>query len=165
MRLLAKYQPKMSPNPRTIYGKAAIGCCSHIGCPWGRRNPIAARKISPPGKSTVRKDFQSRFNIVRTCVESGLEAYRRLLKSPSLSYVVRISSFADDHIFCLAKYASRTTTFLSILLEGCQIHTSWSLPGGSAAGGDEAAILQNCGFPWENQASASRLEREPRRRG
>ena len=68
MRLLAKYQPKMSPNVRTIYGRAAIGCCSHIGSPWGRRNPIAMRKISPPGKRTARSDFQSRLSIARTCV-------------------------------------------------------------------------------------------------
>ena len=37
MRLLAKYQPKMSPKVRTIYGKAAIGCCSHIGMPLGAK--------------------------------------------------------------------------------------------------------------------------------
>ena len=63
MRLLAKYQPKISPNVRTIYGSAAIGCCSNIGSPWGRRNPIAMRKINPPGKTTARLDFQSRLSM------------------------------------------------------------------------------------------------------
>ena len=67
MRLLAKYQPKITPNARTIYGKAAIGCCSHIGSPWGQINPIAMRKISPPGKRTARRDFQSRFSMACTC--------------------------------------------------------------------------------------------------
>jgi hypothetical protein len=33
IRLLEKYQPKMSPNMRTIYGRAATGCCNHIGSP------------------------------------------------------------------------------------------------------------------------------------
>ena len=63
MRLLAKYHPKISPKVSTIYGSAAIGCCSHIGSPWGRRNPIAMRKISPPGKRTAMIDFQSRVSM------------------------------------------------------------------------------------------------------
>ena len=50
MRLLAKYQPKMSPNVRTIYGRAAIGCCSHTGSPLGTKKSNRDEKISPQGR-------------------------------------------------------------------------------------------------------------------